>query len=100
MGLASKKQSSRRKKRSRTEIIATIVAQAKNGKSKAEIAKKVQSNSKHLQLYLDEQVQMRLLEVENSNGKEIYVASKKGVYYLAQYDVLKTLDKEKIINNW
>ncbi|UCH31915.1 MAG: hypothetical protein JSV05_00485 [Candidatus Bathyarchaeota archaeon] len=100
MGSASKKPLSKRKKRSRTEIIAAIVTQAKSGQSKAEIAKKIQSNSKHLQLYLDELIRMRLIEVEDFNGKKIYFASKRGAYYLAQYDALKMLDKEKIINDW
>ena len=82
------------KRRSRLEIIAAIINAAKKGESKTEIAKISQQNSKHLQLYLDQLIRLKLIETKKVKGERIYVASQKGINYLKQYSRLKSENVE------
>ncbi len=82
------------KKRSRLEIVATIINASENGESKTKIAKAANLNSKHLQFYLDQLVRLELVAQKKAEGKKIYIASKKGLRFLKQYDTLESTNAE------
>jgi predicted transcriptional regulator len=81
------------KRRSRIEIIAAIVAVAKNWEQKTEIAKKTHLNSRHLQFYLDEMTRLGLLQMEEVHGEVGYMASVEGIQILKQYKKLRSHPK-------
>ncbi len=75
------------------EIIAAIVAVAKNWEPKMEIAKKTHLNSRHLQFYLDEMIRLGLLQMKEAHGEVGYVATVGGIQVLKQYKELRSQTK-------
>ena len=76
-------------RRSRREIIATILTIAQNGESRTKIAQKAHLNSQQLKLYLKELTKLRLIEVKHVNRRRVYIISQRGNQFLKQYVTLK-----------
>jgi len=77
------------KKRSRTEIVANILALTQKGESRTNIGKKARLNSHQLQVYLKKLTEVGLVEVNNVKRKSVYVTTEKGNCYLRRYNMLK-----------
>ena len=80
-------------RRSRRDIIATIITVARNGESRAKIMEKAHLNSQQLKLYLEELAKLGLIEVNKVNGRRVYTASQRGIQYLKQHNTLRKLLK-------
>jgi len=78
-------------RRSRTEIIASIITLAQKGIWAEKIPKKLRLNSKQLKLYLEELTKLGLIRIEQVNGRKVYIATEKGNKYLRQYFTLKKM---------
>jgi predicted transcriptional regulator len=77
-----------RNRRSRTDILATIIKATKKGETQFKIREEARLNHQQLKLYLAELTTFGLVEMNELNGKRVYVASEKGIEYLRQYEVL------------
>jgi len=78
-------------RRSRTEIIASIMTLVQNGILVEKIPKKLRLNSKQLKLYLEELTKLGLIRIEQVSGRKVYVTTEKGNKYLRQYLTLKKM---------
>ena len=78
-------------RRSRTEIIVTILTLSKQGESQTRIADKARINSKQLKTYLEELVQLELIELNQINGKHFCTTTQRGNHYLDQQGRLDEL---------
>jgi len=78
-------------RRSRTEIIASIMTLVQNGILVEKIPKKLRLNSRQLKLYLEELTKLGLIRIEQVSGRKVYVTTEKGNKYLRQYLTLKKM---------
>ncbi|MGD8545469.1 MAG: winged helix-turn-helix domain-containing protein [Candidatus Bathyarchaeota archaeon] len=78
-------------RRNRTEIIAAILTLSKQGESPTRIAEKARLNSKQLRIYLEELVQLGLIELNKINGKHFFITTQRGDHYLNQQGRLDEL---------
>ena len=78
-------------RRSRAEIIASIITLVQNGISAEKIPKKLRLNSKQLKLYFEELAKLGLIRIEQVNGRKVYITTEKGNKYLRQYLTLKRM---------
>jgi predicted transcriptional regulator len=78
-------------RRSRTEIIGTILNVTQDGESQVKILKKTRLNPKQLKLYLGELTKLRLIEINHANGREVYITTQRGNQYLKRYSILRKM---------
>ncbi|NIO37190.1 hypothetical protein GTO27_05740 [Candidatus Bathyarchaeota archaeon] len=78
-------------RRTRVEIIATIISLAEKGESHAGIAEKANLNSKQMKRYLKELIRLGLLEIEDESNARHYVSTKRGTQYLRRYRKLREI---------
>jgi len=78
-------------RRSRTEIIDTILNVTQNGESQVKILEKTRLNSKQLKLYLGELAKLDLIRINHVNGRNVYITTQKGNQYLRRYNMLKKM---------
>ena len=78
-------------RRSRSEIIVTILTLSKRGESQTRIADMARLNSKQLKLYLEELVQLDLIELNQIDGKHFCTTTQRGNHYLDQQERLDEL---------
>jgi len=78
-------------RRSRTEIIASIITLAQKGISSVKIHKKSRLNSEQVKRYLEELTRSGLIRIEQVNGIKVYITTEKGNKYLRQYFTLKKM---------
>ena len=78
-------------RRNRTEIIAAILTLSKQGESPTRLAEKARLNSKQLKIYLEELVQLGLIELNEINGKHLFTTTQRGDHYLFQKERLDEL---------
>lgn len=77
------------KNRCRTEIIASIISVARDGKCETEIKEKAHLNYRQLRRYLDELNRRGWFELKHMNGRTVRIASQDGKQFLEQYITLK-----------
>ena len=88
MSLVSASLSSR-KYRTRIDVLASIVDNAKNGNLLNKIMEKTRLNYTQLMLCLEELDGLGLIEEKYVNGRKLYVTSSRGTDFLRQYYILK-----------
>ncbi|TRO50536.1 DUF4364 domain-containing protein [Candidatus Bathyarchaeota archaeon] len=74
------------KRRDKLDIIAEILAIAKDGLLKTQIMYRANLSFAQLNEYLDFLNEINLLEVEKENRKKVYRTTEKGERYLQKYD--------------
>lgn len=78
-------------RRSRTEIIASIIILAQKGISPVKIHKKSRLNPEQVKRYLEELTRLGLIGIEQVNGRKVCITTEKGNKYLRQYFTLKKM---------
>jgi predicted transcriptional regulator len=79
------------KYRSRTEIAATILTVARDGKMQIRIMEQSHLNSRRLRFYLGELLMLGLIGTSSANGNKTYITSEKGLQYLTQYNRISSM---------
>lgn len=93
MNTADKNQ---RKRRDRLYIIAEILDIAKDGTLKTQIMYKANLSFSQLNEYLKFLIDLKLLELQEINGKTVYKTTEKGLRYLDSYkEILQLLKNTK-----
>jgi predicted transcriptional regulator len=83
------------KRRDKLSIIAEILDIAKEGTLKTQVMYKANLSFAQLNEYLQFMLKIRLLQKLNSNGKEVYAATPKGLDFLQRHYELAELLKEE-----
>jgi predicted transcriptional regulator len=81
------------KRRDKLAIIAEILEIARNGTLKTQIMYKANLSFAQLNEYLKFMLKIRLLEKLNATGKEVYIATEKGLDFLQRHSELTELLK-------
>ena len=81
------------KRRDKLGIIAEILEIARNGTLKTQIMYKANLSFAQLNEYLKFMLEIRLLAKLNTTGKEVYIATEKGLDFLQRHSELKELLK-------
>jgi len=81
------------KRRDKLGIIAEILEIARNGTLKTQIMYKANLSFAQLNEYLKFMLEIRLLDKLNTTGKEVYIATEKGIDFLQRHSELKELLK-------
>jgi predicted transcriptional regulator len=81
------------KRRDKLGIIAEILEIARNGTLKTQIMYKANLSFAQLNEYLKFMLKIRLLEKLDATGKEVYIATEKGLDFLQRHSELKELLK-------
>lgn len=76
-------------RRSRTEIIVSIIDIAQKGKTLTDIINKAHLSSKQAKQYLVELDKLGFIEIRDVSGKKVYITSERGNEFLKQYNVLR-----------
>jgi len=78
-------------RRSRTEILATLIKILENGGHAKHAAEKAHINYRQLKRYLNELMRLELIESYQENGRKLYRSSAKGKLYLEYFENLKKM---------